>query len=183
MSLFTLWLTPRNSRVPSAADVAPAACAYFSGSCMVLALSIVAYLLFFYLPYVQHHSLPPGGCALPGSSHLLPLMRSIRHVCGGSCRCLPYWCTYMCGAGRCSAVQTRPRRARWEIRADSCLMLSEEPPLWASMGPRRLMNTALEVKGSGRGPVHSQLHEGIRVTASVGPHQVLPSERCDSVLP
>ena len=60
LSLVTLWATPRKSHVPSAEDVAPAAFAYFSGSCTLLALSIGAFLLFFHLPYVQHHSLPPG---------------------------------------------------------------------------------------------------------------------------
>lgn len=60
MSFFTLWATPRTAHVPSAAEVAPAAFAYFTGSAAVLAISIVGYLLFFYLPYVQHHSMPPG---------------------------------------------------------------------------------------------------------------------------
>lgn len=61
LSFVTLWATPRDwHAVPSAADVAPAAFAYFLGAALVLALSIGAYLLFFYLPYVQHHSLPPG---------------------------------------------------------------------------------------------------------------------------
>lgn len=81
MSLLTLWATPRSSHVPTAADVAPAACAYFLGSCTVLALSIAAYLLFFYLPYVQHHSLPAGAASRCSSKVLIGDVQQLLLLC------------------------------------------------------------------------------------------------------
>ena len=61
LSLVTIWLNPaQTGAAPMPADVRPAAFAYFTGSACVMALSLVGYLAFPWLPFAQQYTVPEG---------------------------------------------------------------------------------------------------------------------------